>query len=283
MENENATQEPQKEVKTAEAVENTESATVEPNESAESEPAGNDNVDSENTENEGSEPQEEKQGHESKVVRELKEQRRKRQELERELAYLKGLQAAQQPIANVKKNNEDVEPSIDDFEDWTDYEKAKDAFVERKVEKRILAKLESKSKEQEVIKQKQKFNQKLFELQKVDPDKYNKIYNAPISNNDIVNTITGMDYGIDVAAYLADHPDEAIEIDRTPGPKAFLKLGKIEERLKTPKSQPQTKKISQVADPIKPVSSNGGALKKDPANMSMEEYAEYRKREMYGT
>jgi len=283
MTEENATPEPLEEAQTAEEVVNTDSTPVNPNVSTDSEPVENDVVDLENTDDEGSEPQE-KQGQESKVVRELKEQRRKRQDLEKEVAYLKGLQASQQvPQAKPISIDENAEPSMDDFDDFSKYEKAKDEYLERKVEKRIMAKLESKQQEQEFAKQGQTFDQKLAELGKKDPEKVQKILYAPINDLEIARVIKGMEYGIEVATYLADHPDEAINIDRNPGPQAFLKLGKIEERLKTPKLQPQKNKVSQAPEPLKPVSSSSGGLKKQPKDMSIEEYTAYRDKQRYGS
>jgi hypothetical protein len=75
-----------------------------------------------------------------------------------------------------------------------------------------------------------------------------------------------------MAYYLAQHPDEAMQIVRMSPVRAIAALGRIEERL----SQPVARKPTSAPAPIKKVSGNG-SVKKNPADMTDEEYAKWRK------
>jgi hypothetical protein len=96
-------------------------------------------------------------------------------------------------------------------------------------------------------------------------------YHAPISDG-VSDMILTMDRGADVAYHLGLNPDTAKQISRLPPMQAAIELGRIEAGLSSPQPRTQT----QAPDPVAPVRAKASAGK-NPATMSMAEYAAARK------
>jgi len=81
----------------------------------------------------------------------------------------------------------------------------------------------------------------------------------------------------DIQYYLGSHPEEAARIYQLPVPLQIKELGKIELRLtEAPAPKPA---ISKAPRPIQPLEAKSGSITKSPHEMSMDEYASYRKQQ----
>lgn len=88
--------------------------------------------------------------------------------------------------------------------------------------------------------------------------------------------VDGDGIGTEVAYYLGKHPDEAAKIAKlSTNERQGLAIGRLAERLA---SKPVA--VTKVPDAIKPLGSRSAAVKKGPADESMEEYAVRRNAEL---
>jgi hypothetical protein len=80
--------------------------------------------------------------------------------------------------------------------------------------------------------------------------------------------------GPKMAYWLAQHPQEAVNISRLPPSKAFTQLGRIEERLLAGKTV--TPKLTSAPPPVQPVSTRS-SVSKNPDDMSTEQWMKWRR------
>lgn len=73
-------------------------------------------------------------------------------------------------------------------------------------------------------------------------------------------------------AHMAANPDEVARIAGLSPARQAAEIGKLETKLAS------APKVSNAPAPIKPIGTRGSATNSDPSKMSMEEYAEYRKK-----
>jgi len=73
-------------------------------------------------------------------------------------------------------------------------------------------------------------------------------------------------------AHMAANPDEVARIASLSPARQAAEIGKLETKLAS------APKVSNAPAPIKPIGTRGSATNSDPSKMSMEEYAEYRKK-----
>jgi hypothetical protein len=94
----------------------------------------------------------------------------------------------------------------------------------------------------------------------------------PISQQMAI-AITTSEHGPKIAYYLGQHPDEAGRIAKMNPVQQLMELGKLETQLSAPKKP----SVSKAPAPIKPLSGSGEPQTKSTDEMSMDEYAAYRK------
>ena len=73
-------------------------------------------------------------------------------------------------------------------------------------------------------------------------------------------------------AHMAANPDEVARIASLSPARQAAEIGKLETKLAS------APKVSNAPAPIKPIGTRGSATNSDPSKMTMEEYAEYRKK-----
>jgi hypothetical protein len=95
-------------------------------------------------------------------------------------------------------------------------------------------------------------------------------------NQHVAEAIQTSDVGADVAYYLGKHPEEAERINGLPPLAAARAIGRIESRIEDVRSKQTKTSASKAPDPIKPVKPTGSGGKKNPEEMSMEEYYAHR-------
>lgn len=234
----------------------TQAATVEPastpspepaNQAAIAEPAPATEPTPEPTVEPGAEPRE------SKVVRELKDQRRKRQDAEREAAYWRGQaesRTAPPPAPAPPATPSGHEPRIEEYEKYDDFLVAK---AEWNVEQKAKA---NKTKEEEDQVQSQ-FTERIQKASESDPDILDLLNDQtlPISTPMAV-VIKRMELGPQVLRFLANDRNESARIAKLSPLVAAAELGKIEMKIKNiPK--PEVKTVSQAPTPITTVKPTG--------------------------
>ena len=84
--------------------------------------------------------------------------------------------------------------------------------------------------------------------------------------------------GPNLQYYLGQNPNEAERIRQLSPPLQLLELGKIEAKLTAP--PPPKPAVSAASAPIKPLSGAAPSSQKSPEDMSMDEYAAYRKSQL---
>lgn len=100
----------------------------------------------------------------------------------------------------------------------------------------------------------------------------------PIANH-VAAAIMDAEQGPELAYFLAKNPDVADKLNEMSPMRAAVELGKIEATLAKPAEPPKLRETrqTQAPAPINPVQA-GSTTSKNPSDMSMEEYAEFRKK-----
>jgi hypothetical protein len=246
-----------------------------------------------NTETPGSEPEKEQ-----KVVRELKEQRRKRQEaerviLERDLAlarqeaktaYFQGIAEGKGYKAPVQSQSQEEQPpavpDIANFETLEDFEKARDKYIDDLVDYKIIKKQKTvevqKKAEQEqksYAEINQSFANKIREAADIDPDietKRDEVGMLISTNMGIA--IKQSEYAPELISFLHANKAEIDRINKLSPIAQIRELVKIENKLNAPATT-TTKTITQAPNPIKTVNTTTGTVMSvDEDNMSTEDW-----------
>jgi hypothetical protein len=198
----------------------------------------------------------------NKLTREKNDALRRADDLEKEVAKLKG---------GLK------EPNPADYDDVSDLTAAK---VDHTLDQREIKRLEgqtTQSRQQADAAKLEIFNAKADEAR----EKYDDFDDVVIKparlpmSQDTQSIILDMDESADVIYHLAKNPAEAQRIDRLSDREKAFELGKIAAKI----TQPPPRKVTQAAAPIESVGgkSSGGAGF-DPAKASVEDFSErYRK------
>lgn len=222
----------------------------------------------------GSEP-----GEGSKVVDELKAQRKRRQEAEQRVAYLEGqLEATKKPQEGqgTQRPKTDGVPNIDDYDDPNDYlvDKAK---YELRLESQELKKQEKRAENEEHYLK--RYNKAAEDV----PDLHETIVSAraPMTP-EIVDAIKESEHGPMIAYYFAKNPEEAVKLIRIGNQAALKEIGKMEERLESKNKEKPKPQITQAPEPIAPGGGAGGG-KAGLDEMSMDEFIAARNAQEYGS
>ncbi len=162
-----------------------------------------------------------------------------------------------------KKYAKQSEPNIDDYESYDDYLKAIENGETK--EESVDDDLENYEAQQE-----------LLANGKDSYDDFEELVCAEdlALTQDILNIITDMDNGEDVAYYLAKHKDETRKIANMPFESMYKSLLRIEVDIeKSQKKSTSKAKVTNAPDPIKPVNGSGVKAKTiDDDDLSFEEH-----------
>ncbi len=211
----------------------------------------------------GSEPADE-----PKAVKELKAQRKKRQEAERQAEYWRAVAEGrvQKPDQPATDTPPDGAPVVTAFENYEDYLVAKAKYELRKEN-------ESQTVQQRAQAVHNTFISKLNEEVETNPD------------SDIIEIATDLgtkvspqlgwlikesDIPTGMVRYLYDHPAEVNRLNSLSPTSAAREIGKIEAKILNP-PRLDTKKVSSAPPPIKPVKATG-PVEFDDETCSMDEY-----------
>ena len=207
-------------------------------------------------------PEEEKV---AKHIEELKTQRRKRQEAEREAAYWRGqaeargaeYQKPQQPVIQ-QAPVEPVMPVLDQFETYDEYERAMDSYRDQRTDFRLQRMIQEQRQREVQATVQQKFQTKLAEAAKADPTITDIATDPtlPVSEA-MAPLIQQSDVAPELLKWLDNNRKDAQRLASLPPILAAKELGALEVRLQnTPKPSPPPK-VSMAPEPIKTVNAIG--------------------------
>ena len=201
----------------------------------------------------------EKQGRAQKRIQQLA---REKAELQRKVAEYEQKQS--EPKAADA-------PNIEDFDDYSEYQKAQQEYYVMQAEQRVLAKLEAEKAQQSQVEQQAEFETAISELKDggVDVDglmaKANTLPPLPITLDQF--GLSAKDT-LNLAAELLQNDDLYIELSQMNAVQAAVKIGQMIGSKQAPTNAP---KVPTAPPPIKPVSANA-PVAKDHSKMSDDEW-----------
>lgn len=198
----------------------------------------------------------------NQLAREKREERQKREELENRLKELEQLKASTPEVSNTSA------PKEGDFEDYTEFERAKEQHLLDRASDNAYQRLSQENKKREEQAQAALETERLSKLQATFDANVNSrssnfenladvVYGEELGSfldQDLAVQIAEMDKGVEVAYHLGTHLDEADRISRMTPIQRARELAKLEMTVATP----QAKKVSGAPEPITPV--DGGAM-----------------------
>ena len=216
-------------------------------------------------------------------------------EAERVKAELEAAKKAAEERPVVPKVEDDPAPTRDAFDDPDEYQAAYTAHAARQeirkaneaAETQAKTRREADAKKLEdeqkaaalkaVTKLHEDFNANVAKTKDEYPDYDAKVTNNEklILRNDIFFTVEKSPMAAHLLYYLSDHPDEAASLNNMHPIDAAMRLGEIQADIRIARKP----KVSNAADPVRPVRSRSSPERKTPDEETMEEYAARRERE----
>lgn len=206
-----------------------------------------------------------------KAIARQKDAENRAMELEKRLAAL------EQRSTLSQEKPDDKEPTLDKFDSFDEYVAAKAEWVAAKKIESALLEREQREKEQNAARERQatleSWDKRVKDATAEMPDFEDVLENSDVPMTPVMqDAIMDSDVGPKLAYYLATNPEEAMKIVAMSPIAAIRAIGRIEEKL----AAPVAKKTTSAPAPITSVSGKA-AVKKDPGQMSDEEYAKWRK------
>jgi hypothetical protein len=169
-------------------------------------------------------------------------------------------------------------PILENFESYQDFTEAMADWTYEKGENAKAA----KAIESEQTANQAKFGARLREGE-AKHDDFKEVVNQPnlAINDTMIEAMMDADNPDEIAYHLGKNPDEAIRISSLSAAAAGREIGKLDVTLAAPapKAEPAPKRTTNAPPPIEPVNTGAGDItRKDPNNMSMDEYVNYRTR-----
>ena len=223
------------------------------------------------------------------------EKRRADEQTEARIRLEERLKLLEEAKPKPQTSDEDapVKPSRDDFPDPDAWEEALLGYADKKAaytarqEFKTLQAEEARKAEATAIEESQRvareaYNGRLTKVQEKYPD-FKEVAETPNVQISIpmAHVIINSESGPELQYYLGKNPEEAARIMTLAPPMQIYELGKIEAKLNAPPSAPKPA-VSAAPRPIKPISAGTESSNKNPEEMSMEEYASYRKQQSGG-
>ena len=232
-----------------------------------------------NTEVEGAEP--------SKAVKDLIIQRRKRQEAERALEYYKGLAEGRGGVGKsdavpVKTAAaEVVEPSLDDFASYEEYEEAKTNFIVHRAKVELMTEFKRTQSEQQAQEQSKTFQERLNTAAADDPDLLDIANDLTLPiNSTMAEIVRGSDSAPAMLKWLDSNRKEAARIAQLSPIASAHAMGKVEALLAAGAKPTPPRQVSQAPSPISTVGPAGASIVDEEA-LPMGEYIRRKNAEQY--
>lgn len=194
---------------------------------------------------------------------------RERAQLLREVEELKAKQNAPKPLEA---------PKVEDFEDYSEYQKAQQDWYIEQAEQRVLAKVRQEQEQQSSIQQKAAFESAVSELEDEGVDvaaltkKADTLPPLPIQLDQFG---LGLKETLKLAADLIQNDELYFELSQMNPIQAARRIG---QEIDKQSSKPTAPKIPNAPKPIKPTSANA-PVKRSEDSMSDEEFLAKRRAE----
>lgn len=231
---------------------------------------------------EGNEPEADERT-ESQKRRDRRKEALKRAREEAEAAEA-ALKEKQKRAEDIRKRAEqsNTPPKEADYQDYNEYLIAVGAFhASRTLDSRAVEEATEAEKAEEArvqaLRERQKaelaqaWGEQVAEARGKYQDFEQVAYTAPISD-ELATFVMSTDRGADIAYHLGKNREMAMQLSAMPLPEAAREIGRLEAILSLPKPNTQP----SAPDPVTPVKSSSTG-QKDPAKMTMAEYAAARK------
>jgi hypothetical protein len=223
----------------------------------------------------------------SKVVEELKAQRKKRQDAERDAAYWKGVAEGRgkQETPEVQPPSapsSPIAPKLDQFETYEMYEAAKDEYLLQTAEHRAMQRLQAAQQQQTAQTAEQTFQKRIDAAVKDDPTLVDVMRDPtlPISVH-MIPVLKESENAPKLLRWLDQNREEARRIANLSPLMAAREMGIVEARLSfAPVAEPP-KRVSSAPEPVKAVTPTSSAIV-DEDSLPMEEYHKRRTEHSYG-
>lgn len=220
----------------------------------------------ETTEDKGSDP-------ESKAVKELKEQRKKRRDAEEQAEYWRNVATGKiKPPEPAPQQDTDARPVITDFETYDDYVAARVKWEIRKEQEQDRQRQNVEALQKAHVERMERYAIDDPEIFEIAQDK-----TLPVSTA-MSMVIKESEYGPQLIRWLNDNREEAKKIWRMSTFAAAKALGKIEDGIIAPPNPPKPKKVSQAPEPVSTVEPKGPQTI-DEDKMSIEDWIKKRNQE----
>lgn len=226
----------------------------------------------------------------SKAVEELKAQRKKRQDAEREAAYWKGVaegRGKQEPSVPAQETSPSapvtpVAPKLDQFETYEQYEAAKDEYLVQLAEHRAIQRIQTTQQQQAVQAAAQAFQKRIDAAVKEDPSLAGVLADPTLPRNStMVAVVQESENAPKLLRWLDQNRDEAQRIATLPPLQAAREMGIIEAKITFAPKQEPVRVVSAAPAPITTVTTTSSAAV-DEDLLSMEEYHKRRTQQMFG-
>jgi hypothetical protein len=225
----------------------------------------------------------------SKVVEELKAQRKKRQDAEREAAYWKGRAEAggkqdapdAAPVA-VDPSKPPTAPKLDQFETYEQYEAAKDKYLVQTAKYEVLAEYQRNEQSKAAATVEQAFQKRIEAAIKEDPSFVDVVRDPtlPLSVS-MLPILKESESAPKMLRWLDQNRGEAQRIASLPPLQAAREMGILEAKLSfTPPPPEPPKRVSSAPEPVKTVTPVSAAVV-DEDSLPMEEYHKRRTEAQY--
>lgn len=220
----------------------------------------------------GSEPENEK------MLRELKSQRKKRQELERQNAYLQGLIDAKGAAVPAKPDapKEVVEPKLDNYATYEEFDAANRQYIVALAKQELRQELQREKEKEQVETQQQSFEKRMALAIAKDPTIQDIIQDRTMPVNAAMATvIKSSEAAPELLKWLDGNREEAKRIAGIRDPIISAReLALVEGQLRAAPPSPPPKRVSQAPEPIATVNSGAGSLTVEDDKLPMDQWAE---------
>lgn len=178
----------------------------------------------------------------------------------------------------------DDEPKEDDFEDYDAYQKAHTAWIVKKTitDERFAEqeKVRIQSLERQRQVRSEAFDNRAAIYKEEVPD-FDEVAKSPEMvefyskyARHLAEAVESSEKGPEIAYYLGNNPDVAIDLAKLSPIQTAIEIGKLETKLSV---TPKPKAVSKAPEPITPVGGSDSVMDKDPAEMTQEEFIKWRR------
>jgi hypothetical protein len=218
---------------------------------------------------------------ESKAVQELKTQRLKRQQAEREAAYWQGVAQGSTGAGVTRPDSHPrtdpsapaSPPKLVDYPTYEEYEAARDSFIIQRAKAEVVQELrttDAKTRDQSVN---EAFMARVQAASVADPELPSILEDMSLPISDAMATaVKESELAPQLLRYLNDNRDVARKLHGMSPISAAREIGKIETQLAARTKTAPPRQVSQAPEPITTVTTSGGALDIDPERESISDF-----------